>query len=528
MNKFIVRTLHMSRRGRRTTSADRICSLLGTDARSKSHFEAAKRVLEGHLVFIDSEQRTDGQQQQQGRRQQEEWEADSAGTSDFGHGSIFEDTEDFSEGHRGRTRANLKASGFVSSFADGALCTLARIYLKCMQAKGAYTRQHILSNANMVHRILTFTMERDRSLNDRRAAVSPTAASAFLTGARGILRPNSIKNHAAAMVSFLEQAQTDVHLQPQFGPGDKGRLRAAAEQWRDTKRKADRQCRALQRVDMMSGELPAVSISAVCRYLQHLVDFQITAMLQNLQTLPQGCREVPVPQRRDWNTMLCYVAILFMLNGQRLCAALGLTLDEVDAARVHGSRAVLRVGRHKTCRTSGAAGVVLKSHQLDFLRHFVAARRRLDTPARQVLVGVSGRPGPSRILHPFHIFVSSQILPDVSNLGEWADHAGAGRPTHKLVRKVIETSTYLVSDQDALGARERTAMHLCHGEKAIALHYRYKTDDAVLDAGRTVESILSQLAALELVQGGARDGGLLPASPFGECLLPHRALLCGS
>lgn len=483
LERFLKEATDISKRGQRSTTEDRVCSLLGRHARSTEHFEAACKVLNGHLVDVKL--------------------ATPRVTSQDNAGTVSKVTP--LPNGRAATSQSLHSSGIVASFTDGDLCASSRQYLKTWAGRGGKGRAHLLANAKMIHRVIVFAREQDRLLTEPEAISKSGIEKEFVYGVSGILKPNSIRNHAGAMISLMETILTDRQMADLYAKVSKPKIRQCITYWRDVKREFDRKSRALHRVEAMSGRAPCLDIYQILSYMDDLRQRHGDRILRELSGLKSGFREVPLHLQEHWRGANCLIGCFLLLQGQRLATVQGMTMGEVERATSCLGRRVVRISSNKTFSTSGAACIAVPCHQYTFMESFLEIRRKMLTPETSLLVSVNGK-HVGNVIAPLQKYMASR-----HRLQTGQDLDSDQIVTNKMMRRAIETHLYLLPTFDLKETQDRVALHLCHGEKAVAAHYRYKTDVSVVMGSQSVQSVVALILSIDLV----KRLHLLPQDPKG-------------
>lgn len=455
--RYLATCLNLSKRGWRLTSETRVTTLLGKFGGSRSHRRAAVAVLRGHLVRV---------------------EADDPSTR---VNRCLQRT--LPKCNRGRAMATecIRASDLTPTFVSGELCGLARSYIKA-QANRDLTRNHILGNAKMIHRIVLHNMKFLATMDEQEAVVSRPAGRQFLEQARVVFRPCSIRNHCNAIISLFEISKYDQDMVKLFSDYGDSTVDCALDLWRGLKKSWDKQVRREQRLKVMTGDLPRLPLYDILLFLQAARDKGETSrMLRELQAMPRGSREVPPEVRTQWNFIQAIIATYLLLQGQRLVAVQNMTVDEVTSASQFGGSYVIRIRTHKTSKY-GPSVFALKPHQYQILNKFSKIRKRMSVPRTELLISVRGNTAVN-LLHPLY----SAIGADVRTV------------SHSIMRKVLESNCYLIGEGILRDSRSSELnRYLCHNKEVSDVHYKYRTDRYVIAAARTAEQIVSHLLAVEM------------------------------
>lgn len=459
MDTYCVKCVNLSKKGWRSTTDRRVNAYLGQYAGSKSHQSVAKKLLSGHLIKITPEY-------------------------DRGNRSL-EKTMPNPQRGRAMTALCLKASRLTAAFGSSNLCALSRAYVKAMGSLSTASRNHIMASAKMIHRVVEFGMTVLVTFSESECIMSMKSARAFVDEANVVLRPNSVRNHCAAVISALGIVTIDPSLEAMFRPYSRVEINRAAEDWKRLKSCSDKTSRQEQKLKVMQGNLPNLPLLEICRIFQDLTLTVIPVALKEIrENLPECSKEVPAKLRIYWRDVTTFIATLFLLHGQRLCVVLECKIQEVQSATFSQGFAIIRVRQHKTAK-AGPAAVAIRMQHYQILRDFAAIRESMSTGKPQLLISPLGGAA-SHILSGLQDVLSTRCpsSPEVS---------------HKSMRKVIETNGYLLGQRATQAAAEQSDVnrYLCHGRDVTNLHYKYRTDAYVISASQSVETILTQILATE-------------------------------
>lgn len=458
MTSYTIKCVKLSKSGWRETSRERVNSCLGKYSRSTSHQNVARKILNGHLIRITPEY------DKSNRDLQKTLPTPQRGRALTGH--------------------CLKASKLKPSFADGELCSLSQAYVKGMASLSNVGRNHILANAKMIHRVVKFGMQELVTFSEGETIMSMKCARAFVDEANVVLRPNSVRNHCAAVLSALSIATLDPSVQRVFEGYSRQELDRATEDWKKLKTYSDKSSRCEQKLKVMQGNLPNLPLFEICAFFQDLVHVLVPESLRKIRTkLADGSRDVPSELRVEWRNVTAFVATLFLLHGQRLCVALELTVDEVHSASFSLGYAVIRIRQHKTAK-AGPAAVAIRMQHYQILEDFAKIRDTMCTGRRQLIISHTGNAATHILSLVEDALVAREVTPTVS---------------HKAMRRVLETNGYLLGQAktQAAAAQSDVNRYLCHGAAVTNLHYKYRTDAFVVTAAQSVETILTQILVIK-------------------------------
>ena len=475
MNKFLRECRQLSKAGIRKTSRARILKLMGRYAASRSHYLVARKVLQGHLFMTKAFSNDDPKGGKPSKPVSRPRHTTPPPTS--------------TPVARQR-RSVIKDTGILPEISEEMLCQPARVFKEVELARAKRSPQGTLATAKMVHRYVNWSQRRQPFQSDAVILLSTELPMDFMHEMSAIFRPNTLKNHAGAMIAFLDQAQYQREIKKLFGssPSVRQKLAAVREVWTRLKQRHEREARHVQREAVRGGQLRNAPVKLMC-------DFLIAnSALSDLHT------EL-LPSERS--TADCVVATVLALHGQRLCAALNLTAGEVlDAAPVHGNSRIIRVQDHKTRRSHGPAAICLREREYRLFRSLARQRATLAGRSAPLLTAPAGK-GCQTLFSPLNEYITRE-LPDWQGL------------TFNLVRKTIESNVHLAPCSSRHVAGTQVNAYLLHGKEVTALYYAYRSDTQVAAEALAVQSILTALVVLDLV----RDGQLqLPGHWRGESSL---------
>lgn len=392
-------------------------------------------------------------------------------------------------------RSAIEAAGLVGDVAEQDLCATAKAYRDLQLKLKRISPQTANAQARMLHRFLKWARTTHGAYKDADLLLNLELAEDFVSLLRKTLSPYSVKNHAASLVSCLDQLLMDQEFRGELGLSypSKPKIQEAKALWSSLKNRNEKEARTIQRAKLRSGTYRNVPINLVYHFLcvnSHKCE-QITKNWNN---------HIYDASPQDMGLVQAYCSIILALHGQRLCAALNLTAKAVgEAGRASGLR-VVRIAEHKTKKSYGPAAVALRP------KHFVVfkglARYRLDVegPTARLLQAPRGRAG--RVL----------LAPVENHLA--ARCPGWAGITFNSLRVTLETHAYLASTNNN-DAPKRVSSYLLHTQRVSDLHYSYRSDDRVASQALAVQEVLCQLLIMDL----ARDGTIPVPSDFrGELL----------
>jgi len=254
----------------------------------------------------------------------------------------------------------------------------------------------------------------------------------------------------------------------------KAALKGAREVWETIKCRTQRQARGKQRQKLRSGSFRNAPILWILEFLIEKEDVCEISLNDIHRSDEQLERDMPL--------LRCVCACFMAFHGQRLSSLYNLTLEELQSATFTQGRYVVRIKRHKNCKTHGPACVALKAHQF----HLIEAMANAHGENGRVFPIKPTGHASKELFAPLNAYISNKChsSPDI---------------TCNLIRKTIESNKFLVQNAESHAAAQISS-YLCHGKTATDLHYGFKTDAAVVAEALSVESVLACLAALDLVR----------------------------
>lgn len=450
------------RRGRRETSYARVLSLMGAEAASPTHRNAVIRVLEGFSITV---------------RDQPTNSTPSARPAPV-HG-------------RSNTSKMLEASGFTTGVRECELCDSAKIYIGTQRERRLLKEATILASAKAIHRYISFGLKYLCTLDEREVLLDANCIAAFHRRVVDFMAASTMRNHAAGIIDCLKLGleYPDFLL---FRKCSKKRIRHALKCWQNMKRDYDRRERQEQRRKINSCQTDInVEIYEIILALGTLKS-NFDKRMKKLTEMPNGARFVPKELIDDWKIVNCVVATYLLLQAVRLSTALNITITEVLTATKCQGYYVLRIVTNKTSNTRGAATVALKSSQYVHLKQLAEIRAKMNM-GNSVIVTATGRPA-NLVLDPLSKMINRNL-------------------TFNHIRVFVESHSHLT--ENAQEKQKTISSYLCHTGEVASKYYRFKADQVVLNESFTVQNVLYQAAALEVV----RKQNLLPMSVQGNELL---------
>lgn len=485
MDTYLNECALISCKGRRVATEGRLLRLMGAYAASKTHRLVVRRVLNAHLISIRGPNKHHTGEKTQGKCANEPTPSD---VSSLPPG-------------RFATSRKLRAYGFVQNFARVRLCPVAREYVNILRELPDFEPSKAKRDSYFIHRFVAWARAKDKDGFHRHTdwsfLTSIHLPKQFVHELSLALQPASVRNHAFAILQLLERVLVTPKLRNQLTRGQLSRLRRSVVQWTEAKRTQDRSVRRVQRARIASNDFTPAPVHAICETLRRLREYNILKIhLFDLEKWTRDCAQLDNVAIRSellhsWRTVVCYMATIIMLQGQRLCVALNLTVGEFRNAKWCQGMAVIRVKKHKTGAESGPAAVTLKRPQHEIFRRFCVIRLAVfpTKEAAPLLLSVNGT----------HLRNDNLLKP----LEKLIAKAGQKPKTMPFnwVRKTIETSSAeLLGQTAALEASAGIMRYLCHSQEVTKMHYRFRTDKIIVRQYRQVESIISLLVAMEEIE----------------------------
>ena len=456
---------------------------MGRYASSKSHFIVAKRVLQGHLTFIRSS-----------KHGYDAKKIVSLIHKDFGNPkSNGSPKEQEQVDHAPSTtplrtrRATISRAGLMPEITTDELNSPAKSYLDAYEGDPRLSPGVVRANAKMVHRYSSWAEAHCVNLTDSHSGIlSEHAPAEFMEHLRTIFKPNTLKNHAGAMISFLDAALTVRQVRDNLGatsPAIQRRIRRARQVWSQLKNNAEKQAKKQQRVMIRSGQFSNVPMKAFFDFLMEN-QFKIGNIMElSTNELQPG----------DVRLVNCYVATILALHGQRLCMALNMTSSQVNGASplLGANLHIVRVTDHKTRQAFGPAAICLPKSHFDVFKALARYRQTIDGPEARLLQAPPGRAA-EILFAPLNAFIRRTIK-------------GCSEIRFNQVRKTLETFSHYDEISAQRDSRSLVSNYLLHGTPVTALYYKFRTDAQVAAESTAVKTVLAHLVVLDM----ARDG-LIP------------------
>jgi hypothetical protein len=489
MDAYLNECALISCKGRRSTTEGRLLRIMGVYASSKSHRLVVRRVLNAHLISIRGADRHHTGEELQGKCANDPI---PSGISSLPRG-------------RFATSRKLRAFGFQENFVGVRLCHAAREYVKILRELPDFEAMKAKRDSYFIHRFVAWARAKDEEGFHRHTdwsfLTSIHLPKQFVHELSLALQPASVRNHAFAILQLLERVQVTPRLRNQLTRGQLSRLRKSVVQWTEAKRTQDRMVRRVQRARIASSDFEPAPVQAICETLRRLQEYNILKIhlfdLEKWRRCSAQLENDTIPSEllHSWRTLVCYMATIIMLQGQRLCVALNLTVDEFKKAKWCQGMAVIRVKKHKTGAESGPAAVTLKRQQHDIFQRFCVVRSAVF-PIKEtapLLLSVNGT----------HLRNDNILKP----LEKLIAKAGEKRKTMAFnwVRKTIETCSAELLGQAAEEASAGIMRYLCHSPEVTKMHYRFRTDKIIVRQYRQVELVISLLVVIGELEKRAHD-----------------------
>lgn len=395
----------------------------------------------------------------------------------------------------------------------GPLGRLATAYLNASIRRGSVTAQTARTRASYVQRYLQHAAG---GANDMGADIGLLCNKAcrqrFLGAVTRSMSGYSARNHALAVAEVLNLTRLgdSAALTRAAASVPQDTLALAQRSWEDAKRLQDQRARRVKRQKMSAGDATVAPLSEILDFLRRHADAD--AALSRLEASDPSEWRDGVPDRlsADFTLATAVGALIIMLHSARLCVALNLTRREVDRGVLYGGALVVRVARHKTASSHGAAALGLRPRQAAVIRRIAELRARLPGGERadaRVLVTTTGGEGTSRdLLRPF--------LKSLRRSG------GGGEASFTAMRRLVQGHLYLVGGHQ-LGLGTPTAamrspaldagiadprvtdgvcQYLCHTPGVRARSYVSRSDAVVVEQARLVAATLGAIVLLTLIR----------------------------
>lgn len=447
VSRFEREATHLVCRGRRQTSESRVLSQMGEFAASESHRTVVKKVLEGHGITILKSQNQE-----------------------------FERMPTPQKGSRKEVIRILEKNNFTTNVHIDNVCSAAKSYVEMQRGRGLVSNQTISANAKYIHRYVTFGKTHLSTLDETKVLTNIPTISVFFEKARDMFAPNSLRNHAAALVDCINLGLSHPSF-TLFKDISRNTLKSALKCCLSFKNDSEKKARQDQRRAINNPEEINVSILEILKICQVLKNDLKQSLDRLDKNITQTLREIPQTLKSDWHIASCVIGIFLLLQAVRLSTAINLTVCEVLSATSFQGYHVMRVSNNKTANTRGAACIALPSNQFEMVKKFADIRGRVKFCSGKLLVTARGKPNVN-ILEPLNKVLSKPV-------------------TFNTVRKSLETNLFLL---DSKGENKlNISSYLCHTQEVARQYYRFKTDAVVVNESMEVTKLLFQMASLEVV-----------------------------
>lgn len=460
----------LSQSGLRISSKLKVLQLLGRNACSASHVRSAIKVLKGHMVHIGRFRHIQPKRPSTMRLSAKQ----PAMTAPQDNG-------------RRVTTSKLRTAGFIHDFTTVTLSQLASEFGKAHPRAGT---PKAIAATQMVERYIKWA--EGKGLSASNAILSRELPIEFFKQLGEILQPNSLRNHAVSAIELLNIGPLTQGLAAYFSPFKRGAVKSAKKIWTNLKKSVEKEARRVQRVKVRQLAFKNAPLQAICEYLES--SWKNDTVAENCRILKmkfeQG-RMLSYEDSKRFRENLCILSLYMALHGQRQSTAFRLRPAEVLHADQLEGRAIISAHSHKTFSSSGPALIALKGHQLQAFQLFVDARAAISQQDTPVISSISGKK-PSDVFQPL-----CHYLVNVHGINK--------KITFNWLRKTVETNKDLVLDhtENSDRYREATSMisgYLLHGPNAVQNHYDFQTARKVVMKSREVDSVMSQLIAIEQLQ----------------------------
>lgn len=485
MDAFNAKCVRLAQRGTRFTSKEKILSLLGRYADSKSHYTIAERVLEGHLIVTtESPPRASSSRESECTSAFEPLSSESEESISTGdsHVSVTYSSSADRGQHRPsasfrQTKMHIEQSGFASTVSEREFGAMVRRYHCVEMRSGKKARSTVLGYCKLLHRYIQWCKIHTPLRDDKGIILCKESPYRFMTRAASTFQSNTMKNHATALLSFIDLALFDKSLW-ETSIHDRRALNEVRDIWKSIKQRFDKMSRQEQRTKVRAGQFRNAHVYMILEYL-----------CDNSTRVERIMERAKVSVNRvsssDLKLLQCTVAVILALNGQRLVSAISLKVSEVREAKRREGLYIIRVASHKTSRQHGPASFALTPLQYDIVFGLADYVGKMRGPEAKVLDAPQG----------------SACKALFSSLNEYVIKKGENWDafTFNVLRKTIESNVHLTSGSTT-ETRDRVNSYLCHGRSATELYYRYKSDAVVAADSRLLQSILAQLIVLDLAR----------------------------
>lgn len=361
--------------------------------------------------------------------------------------------------------------------------------------------------AGLLYRFLSYSRQFYPELDDLTALCSQEVSTAYIDVLRsGGFKSRSLLNHIDSCRAALAQLTISKPVQIAFGyhASKRREIERSASHWGTLKAHAFKQAASDQRRKMLQTPLSDWSdmypVTHTLDYLNLVREAMIDAGEHNVMPVPgrnpgraQGRSRLTL----DLATLRSACGLAAALSGCRLGVLLNLTRLELSLEKKWQGIHVLSVKNHKTARYHGDARILLRPHQLR-MYELLAAKAAKEAPAQADYVfGISPKAGRASeiVFGAFNTFLAGRLGQRVVPRPFLLNNA----------RKACETFKYLLSgsgrdDQCGAAARRAITSFLMHTDKTSGHYYVNVSLGDIVNAFRSLNSLIAILALLELIR----------------------------
>lgn len=421
---------------------------MGEDQKKKSSLELAHRLLRGLGYEVNKHM---------------------AAASTFSSEKV-EHSEALQTSPPPRTRkeslSRMKTMDIITDFTDVQYCRLALLYQEHAQGDLAVTQ--VKSNMQKIHRFVAYAQNPNRS--EFEVLRNLQKATDFVNILKKCMQPNSIRNHCAAMVDLTDVLTASRAARMQLPGMFRKRLKSTRRHWFNLKKKFEKLARKQQRTKMVSSQFREAPVALMACYLNEFWSSgQQKIMVEAIRQ--KSCNN------DQMKIILCVMACVLALHGQRNISVINMTNEEVQSASYFNGRYIVRIARNKTYAAFGPSAVALKKHQYELFKQVCDARDM--KPSDIVMSDLKG--GMTK-----NFFKPLQIYLLEREDEKWSLN-------FNLFRSTIETNRKKCA---VMKAGTKTCSYLNHSPDVAGKHYEYKTDAVVVSEYIEVETILFQITLL--------------------------------
>lgn len=388
------------------------------------------------------------------------------------------------------TKATLSHVGLATQYSD--FMDAATSYERVMTNRGELEPSTIRAQAGMVNRFTDYALTHMPHLATELEALCSTAAIfKFGEHLEAFLQPNSVMNHAHAIMSYLKLLLLDTNLQRAIGftHGWTQKVVNARVCWSTLRSQVAKKARRKQK-EAMQEPKGFWDMNAPFDLILEFADITYNALSGHIRDGTGGPNGVGIPYEERVR-LRALAATYLLMNGVRLCVATGMTRAELLAAESHLSSRVVRVAASKTRKTRGRAPVVLKDHQYRTLLALSA-----DNADGDPVLGPLPKGRASEVLFaPVKNYIRGQTGRDVT-------------VTFNLARQAVESFAHLVKsmrakDADAqFSARDAICNYLQHSPAVRDTFYVTRSASLLVFEQSLYEQVVATIAALALIRRG--------------------------